>query len=314
MGTGLLVVSSLWFFTGYNLGVNAFGITGPQALALGVGLGATVFLIDRMMLLTSGKQRSFMLMRGLLALAMSLIGGAGLDLCIMRSEVDQTLVAIHQEQHTVMQEQVKERYAKELVGADVAYGSAKNALVDAEQDWKAEMNGDSSGSGLYGNGNVARAKERLVSERRNDLQIARRNKDGIQRREMQDISASENRLAVAQSTGGLFERLHALHRYIASDTMVLSVYVLLTLILVLVELSPLLAKAGFPKTAYEMEMELADSIQLQRAQTIARMQATNYLEQARMTGTEQRAAIQLDAITRSFNDLTQDRAISSIIS
>ncbi len=36
MGMGLLLVTGLWVFTGYNLAVNAFGFTPPAGIGVGL--------------------------------------------------------------------------------------------------------------------------------------------------------------------------------------------------------------------------------------------------------------------------------------
>jgi hypothetical protein len=302
MGSGLLLVTGLWIFTGFNMGSNVFGMDAAPAIGLGLGCGAVVFLVDRMLLLGVGVHWSTAATRTALAVLMSIIGSMGLDLYIMRAEIGQTLVEVHREAHAGMMEAITQRHATEQAAAEQAIAQARTELAAAERDWRNEMDG-TAGSGRYGVGAVARAKGHIVQDRRKALADARQHAQQIQDRKAAEQAAKADELARAQASGGLFERVHAMHRYMVSDPLVLIAYVFLTLILVLVELSPLLMKLGLPKTAYERGIEVADQKQRERLDALATMQQRIYAQAAAMSVEEQRARARMKAISDSYYGL-----------
>ena len=305
VGMGLLLVTGLWVFTGYNLGVNAFGM-GPRTAALtGLVLGVVAFSLDRMVLLANGGSTLLTAARSLIALLMAVIGGVGLDLWLLRSEIDQTLLTVHEGQAEERSIQVEARYAEELRKADEDVAQARMAKEEAIAAWVLEMNGHPSGTGRYGHGKVARAKEMLVNQRERELQEAIARQTAVQATAQQDRSVALDRLAIVQELPGLFDRLHAMHQYVFGDPLVLTAYLLISLVLVLLELSPLLIKLGARKTAYEEEVERADQMQRERTATMALVQQQLCARQRAMGQTEREAMARLRAITAEYHSLDQ---------
>ncbi|MCC6401940.1 MAG: DUF4407 domain-containing protein [Flavobacteriales bacterium] len=303
MGSGLLLVTGLWVFTGFNLATNVFGMDVRPAVATGFVLGTVVFMVDRLFLLGMNGHRSVVATRLALALLMSIIGGIGLDLYFMRSEIEQTLIHVHQEDRTRMMEAIDHRYAQQRAKAQQATAGARMALAAAETDWRQEMDG-SAGTGRYGVGAVARAKGAIVDDRKLDLAAAQAQESRLYALVAAEQQAKAAQLDSAQRKGGLFERIHAMHRYMVSSPLVLVSYLVVTIILVLFELSPLLVKLGYPKTAYEQGVELADQLEQERMNAIRIAQGRFNQRFAAMSAEEHRAQARLVAITNAYNRLS----------
>jgi hypothetical protein len=268
MGTGLLLVSVLWLLTGFNLALNALGLTMPTALCIGAALGTAVFMLDRMIILGTGQSKFIAAIRVLLALLMAIIGGIGLDLCLLRSEIDQTLVSVHRERVEAAREAIRSAHAPEMEQAVDRVRVAREAKEAATSHWLAELNGSPNGTGRYGNGSVAKAKKGLVDLGISELQVAETELADLSKRV--EKAEADELLSIKQAQLGpaLFDRIHAMHRYLLSDPVVMIAYLIISFILVLFELSPLMAKWGMEVTAYESGARVAD--QMQREMTLLR--------------------------------------------
>ncbi len=302
MGTGLLLVTGLWFFIGINLGMNAFGMKPFLALALGAAMSGVVFLVDRMVLLGSGKHWCIVTTRITLALLMSILGGIGLDLYILRAEIEQTVVGMHREAQAEVVYSLGQRFAPERDQLAMGVERARQELAAAEADWRKELDG-TGGTGRYGAGAVARAKERMVQERKSALDDAQQRADLLAQRVAAEQKVRTTELAKAQRATGLFDRIHAMKSYIFSDLIATVVYVLLTILLVLVELSPLVVKYGFPTTAYEQGIELANHMHCEQMKLIASKYQQHIAHYATMSVAEQGSRARLQAISEAYQGL-----------
>ncbi|MCO5275833.1 MAG: DUF4407 domain-containing protein [Flavobacteriales bacterium] len=299
MGSGLLLVTGLWFFIGFNLGMNAFGMKPFPALALGASMSAVVFLVDRMVLLSSGKHWGIVVSRIALALLMSFLGGIGLDLYILRAEIDQTVVGMHREAQAEMASSLAMGYADKQNDLALVVEHARQELAAAEAAWLKELDG-TGGTGRYGAGAVARSKERLVHDRKGALADAQQRADLLSQKIAAEQLARTSTLAQAQRATGLFDRIHAMKNYIATDPLVRIVYLLLTLLLILVELSPLVVKYGFPTTAYEQGIEAANHMHCEQVRLLAHKQEQFNARSAAMSVEELRSRARLQAITEAY--------------
>ncbi len=303
MGMGLLLASCLWLLSGYNLGANVLGFAPLTAIGFGCVVGGLVFAMDRIIILSVGRSLSLVVLRIVLASLLAIVGGTALDLVAFRSEIDQTLVEIHQEKTQELAAGLDAKHGSALANARAEVMLARQALTGAEQDWKDELNGSPSGSGRYGEGAVAKAKERLVQERQASVEAAVLHLKDLEADLNGAKQESTARIAKAQATPGLIERIHALHRYISSDRAVLVGYILITLILIGFELSPLIAKMACDTTAYEAELALADQIQRERVQAIARNQLVFHARQAALSARELDALATLRAVASSHHGM-----------
>ena len=303
MGMGLLLVAGLWVFTGYNLGVNAFGLGRRVALLIGLSLGVVVFSLDRMVLLASGTSKLLASARVLIALLMAVIGGVGLDLCLLRAEIDQTLLTMHEMEAKERSAQVGVHYEEEQKRADQEVAQARMAKEAAIAAWVQEMNGHPSGTGHYGHGKVAKAKEALARKREKELDEALARQAVVKHTAEQEREEALVRLASVQEVPGLFDRLRAMHQFIGKDLFVKLAYGIISLLLVLIELSPLLIKLGTPQTAYEDEAEKADRLHRERTAAMAHIQQQLYARQRNMGQTEREAMARLRAITEQYHSM-----------
>lgn len=285
IGTGLLLVTALWFFTGLSLGLNAIGLALAPAIILGFVLALLVFLLDRMILLITKCGWGIVLLRGGLAICMALIGSAGLDICLLRSEIDQMLITMHRERMDEVTMQIQRAHAEALVTAGERVMDARNAKQRAGTTWLAELDG-TAGTGRYGSGKVAAAKESVLVSRTLELADAQKQLDVIKSQMETEMEQAKQALILAQGTPALFDRLEALHRYVRQNTTSLIAYILLSVVLLLIELSPLIAKWGMASTAYEENVLAQDRVHRERMQVAMSMMGKHHARQLSMTQAE----------------------------
>ncbi len=301
--TGLILVTILWFLNGFNLGLNAFEMDQTEALGLAIGMSTIVFMIDRMVLLCINGSKALVIGRVTLALLMAILGGIGLDLYVMRTEIQQTMAQIHEERRTVELNSSQARYAADLLNAENALTNTEIALANAEADWASEMDG-TSGSKHYGVGSVAKAKERILIDRKSRLTAAQLDLEQLKDRLLKEQRQKVAKLDREFLTNGLFARIHAMHRYMTADRLVLISYVFLTMFFVLIELSPLLIKFGFPKTAYERAIEVEDQLERGKLDMIAASHERHNAYVSRLSLSEHNSLHRLQEISRAYNGMS----------
>lgn len=233
-----------------------------------------------------------------LAILMSVVGGVGIDLVLLHSEIDQSLASLHETSLSESRVQVEARYADRLNKAEANVVQAKSDKVHGIASWVQEMNGAPTGTGRYGAGKVAEAKRSLVDEQEGELQAALLGQAHVLSEMNAEVAQAMGILKQLQRSPGLFDRLHAMHRYMKRDHAVLVAYWIITLIMFLVELSPVLVKWGMGETAYESEIELADQLHRERSATSRILQQRLQERQRMFSVDEHHALAKLQAVTQ----------------
>ncbi|MCB0809823.1 MAG: DUF4407 domain-containing protein [Flavobacteriales bacterium] len=273
MGMGLLGVTLFWTAISFGIAYHLFecGVLGSLGAALFAG--GFVFTIDRIIILGKGKDRLMAGVRIGLSVIIALLGGVCLDLLLLKSEVEQELVAIHQDQVTHAMDRITDRHSAELDQARERVEHAHEEAVLAESRYVAEINGSPSGSGRYGVGQVAREKGRLLRQRQEELAREQQQLTLLETQVGQEREFEKATLQERQAAPTLFQRIHAMHRYLVKDWMVLVAYLMLTLAVMVFELTPLIVKYRTPTTSFEAEVEAVDRLKHARvASLIARQE------------------------------------------
>ncbi|MCL4283297.1 MAG: DUF4407 domain-containing protein [Flavobacteriales bacterium] len=304
MGMSLLLVAGMWTLIGAALFRVVAEWPWPYCIGAGFLAGLVVFSVDRMILLQSGKHWAPITIRAILSLITATLGSVGIDLLVLHKEIDQTLVVVHQEEQADLKARVQVEHNKAWTDAQQAVARTQQALHAAEQDWKAELEG-SGGTQRYGAGPVARAKRQLVNQRQRDLATAQDQLARLQADIGQQQGAQLASLAAAQQGNGLFERIHALHRYVMADGFVQTGYILLFLFFFLVEVFPLIAKYGGRKTSYELEIETVDHLQQAHTRSVRTQRDKHDARVTAMSAEELRARTRLQDIQRAYRSPDQ---------
>ncbi len=263
MATGLLLVIGLWAVMAYLIGVFVFQLAPWSTVLMALICSGAVFAVDRSIIQMPHGSKWIILVRVSMALIIALLGGTGLDLVILDGEVRQELVRMHEEERTGLEQGIDLKYAPSMQAAQRGVAQAQAVYNQAEQDFKLEMNGAPQGTGFRGMGKVAVEKKALCTARGQDLHAAEQVLTQLQGKRNAEVQLLGEKQEQASLLPALFERIHALHRYVQRDQSVQVGWLLLTLVIIFFELLPTLAKFAFKETAYEKSHRLMDML-LQR--------------------------------------------------
>jgi len=109
-------------------------------------------------------------------------------------------------------------------------------------------------------GKVAAEKKMLWAARQQDLhdeEAAMARLRGKRDAEIQEMKGKQEKATLLPA---LFERIHALHRYVRRDNAVFCGWLLFTLLIIFIELLPTLAKFLGKETAYERSQRLVEEL------------------------------------------------------
>lgn len=270
MALGLIVVTIYWFVVGYILGRTVLEMSAINASVMAAFCAFIVLCIDRSFILMPDLNGWVASFRVIMALLVAILGGTGLDLILYHKEVQQELIVMQSERTALLEQGVHSRYAQRLEAANERVREARAAFERSELELKEEMKGAPTGTGLRGLGPVAKQLKELRAKRHHELEESEAGEALVRHaleRETRLLVETNDQLA---QTPALFERVEALHRYAWNNKQALWAWGMITLLLILVELLPIIAKLGWRKeTAYEIGQRVADELHIRHIQQLA---------------------------------------------
>lgn len=260
MAMGLLAVVVTWASMSCLIGSQVLQLGTTHTVLLALVCTVLVFIVDRSIIQMPHRSWGIGALRLFIALIVALVGGTALDLVLLDGEIRQELVYMHEEQRAEMKRAIDLKYATAVQEAEHPVAQAQAAYDQAERDFKLEMNGAPQGTGLRGMGKVATEKKALWSARLQDLHNAQAVLVKLQGKRDGEVRVLMAKQEKASIQPALFERIHALHRYVRRDTAVFCGWLLFTLLIVFIELLPTMAKFLGKETAYERSQRLVEEL------------------------------------------------------
>lgn len=260
LGMGMLIPVAIWFGVGYAMGTKVLDKSPWFSMAMGFAAATLIFFVDRSIVLMTSPDKKTANKRMVLAILMSILGGAAVELTIFDADIQRTLVTMHREQQEELAHRVDGQYTSQLALAHKEVQHAEERFAQALAIWQAEMNGDRSGSGKSGRGAIADAKEQVVNARRQDREAAQARLEALERDQESDKEALLSKHMKAAEHPGILEHVQALHRFVLSDLVAFLTYVFFMFVMVRLELMPLQIKRNWATTSYDIGIEVQDQI------------------------------------------------------
>jgi hypothetical protein len=271
------------------------------ALAGGLFLGAFIVCLDRALIASLSKGNggiASLSFRLLLALLLGIFLSQPIILKLYQPEIQREATILQDLKNQERKMELEKLYAANLntekqniTKLEALLESKNKELLKAESDFKSEMDG-SGGTGKWGYNTVARQKEKILDQHRaefNTLNTRLPNEIATSQKKIDSLNTKIEKEMIAfqsnhEQTGTLLQ-VEAPQSLLKKDESgsLTKRYYLLSIILVLIELSALIAKLLFKMNSYKQHLQLAElteSKELEIEKTIALSRLENYKELA----------------------------------
>lgn len=213
LGTLVLLPIAIWFFSGFYLSYILFEVNLRGSLAIGIGLGLAILIIDRAFIVLSKENggNSFSNFRITVALISTILGSLAMDLMIF----SQDLTEYRTKKLKTSREETAKQYFKENNTEVLRLSEERNqALADlknAEIAYIAEVDG-SSGTGKYGAGPASAAKKsKMEKAEQNYIAL---DKQYLEANEKLAFDAKQHaETAIIQEKGAVLSQIIDLHHF-----------------------------------------------------------------------------------------------------
>lgn len=268
LGTLILIPVSLWFFSGFYLSSNLYEVSFVKALAIGLGLATLILIIDRAFIVLSknnggkelGKFRVF------IAILSTLLGSLAMDLMIFSGDLKEYRAKKNQDLKENKVTEYKVGFGSNLNRLKVEREAATEAYESAYSSYLAEIDG-TSGTGKYGKGPAASAKEKRMIDAKKVLD----NTDALFLAEQSQLEATADSVAnasILNEGSSVLSRVKDLHEFAFSHFINAFYYLAITAFFFCLEFFPFKYKSKVSESLFEKMLYSEELIGEQRLQTM----------------------------------------------
>jgi hypothetical protein len=251
MGTLLFIPLILWTVSGFYLSRFMLGTGLGVSIGVAIVLGLIIFIVDRSFVATPKSQKGYLMpgLRLCFALISTVLGSLAIDLMLFKGDLEEFRQS---EEKRLRQEEIlkyKDIHGLELARLDEALEKAEKRYGQLSEAFFKEMDG-SGGTGKYGKGKVAEAKEAekiKAGEELEKLKIQRQTTlDSLDKRAL--IYSEEK---IQKRGDALMSQVKDLHDFILKDKFTLGFYLFFFGFVFLLESYFILYKISASETLYE---------------------------------------------------------------
>lgn len=268
LGTLVLIPVSLWFFSGYYLSSTLYKVLTWKAIGIGIGLAILILIIDRAFIVLPkenggkdlGKFRIF------IAILSTILGSLAMDLMIFSGD----LIEYRAEKNQSLKEDKITAY-KKAFGQNLQRLSDERSIASltydkAYKEYIAEIDG-SSGTGKYGKGPAASAKEKRMKDAKEDFD----NADTLFLKEQKHLAATADSIAhnsIINEGSSVLSRIKDLHEFAFSNGINAFYYLAITAFFFCLEFFPFKYKSKVAESLFEKLLAAEELIGNQRLNTM----------------------------------------------
>ena len=259
----MMIPVILWFWNTYMMVTYVMKSSAFNGILAGIIASSIIFIIERAVILSKGGFKIATL-RIFLGFLIAVLGSISLDEVIFTDDIDHQVYQLKQDRLNDVQTSVESRYANEIA-------QLQNDVKESHEIWtesllNAQKESDGSGGTKYqGVGQVAKFKKSIADQQElvymnnlTRLESSHKILSLEKEKRLNDVESSFN-------SNGLLIRIKAMFQLISSDSFMLMVYILFTLLLLLIESMVVLIKCFSEKSTDEILEEKRNEIQKLRA-------------------------------------------------
>ncbi len=255
---GILLPMLVWGVSGYLLASSLIHLSTGPSLGVAALCAATVYLIERLIQLSSGRWY-VVLGRAMLAFNMALLCAGLVDSVAYGPEI-RTMVV--QEAQT----RLRTAFERDEARLEAQVEVRRKEWLDAEAAAACEADRH-CGSGRGGTGPIYAAKKAHASDMRRDYETERTKLETLKANDAQAVAAAAGLPAVQDP--GLLAGLEALHRFLQGRPWAMAGWALIFVFVAAMELVVLLVKASFGMTLDDTREAINQQIRQRRMRAYA---------------------------------------------
>lgn len=217
-----------------------------------------IFVIEKAIIMSNGS-KSIAVFRICLGIIIALIGSLAFDEVIFKNDID---TQISENKNLYVNEHLDEKRKELSAGLMLMEYNMKSK----DSIWKDAINaaiGESegtSGSGIPNRGKITELKLQKADEYKNEYEIARTDLYNLKNSNDSIISVYENKLNSSFNENSLLLRVKALFDLVQKDGWMMTIYILFTLLIILMESMVIIVKLFSKESNYEKKMKLIEQI------------------------------------------------------
>jgi len=214
MGSMMLIPVLLWMFSGFYISRHLMEVSLVSSLGVSLILGMIICIVDRSFIATPKMKGGYLLLVYRLGFAVitTILGTLAIDLMVFEGDLEE----YRAKQQEIDFQQAKDTYITDQFDARMALEAshlkAEKDEADLQESFVEEMEG-SGGTGTYGKGAVAAAKEKLAKEAGMETERLREELAGFDEKVKKEAEAHAGEVT-KKSKAAILSKIEDLHAYL----------------------------------------------------------------------------------------------------
>lgn len=274
LGLSVLVPVSIWVACSFLLAYAVMQTGWLAAFVAALVLGFLVFTIERLVVMGNGHWVTTGF-RMLLAAIVAWLGATLFDLVLFRNDIEQQLPAIRHAVAMQAQQMKSEEFGERngLAKKEEATNHAL-ALYQSQQQQALDESSGLAGSGKKGAGSATKFKQQIADRSLADHKTLLAELENLKTQSAGLQTAAYDSAYARFNDKSLLYRIKAMNQLLQENSDMKGVYWGITIFLFLIEFLVIIFKITWPKSAYEIELDMLEKLHAQRTQRIADFQTT----------------------------------------
>jgi len=260
MSIAMLVPILLWVLNGFMLSNEVLKAGFFGSVITGLVCGIIVFLIEKLIIMANGNGW-LTFFRVCIGIIVALLGSIAIDEVVFKNDIDISVAAIKESAILDARRNKELQFLQEhnYSGIEKKTNEAQRNYDITEASTLAEADG-TNGSKTRGMGTIAKLKNEKLLNRKTVLNSLTADKSQLDLKKTDAVDKAELVASNSFKENALLIRIKGLFQLAKSDSYMLVIYILFTLLLFFFEFLVVILKLTWKKTNYERKLEMIEKI------------------------------------------------------
>ena len=266
LAMAVFVPTLMWFITGFLMVYAVFGKPLHTAIFAGLLAAAMIFIIEKLVVMSSGS-KWLVMFRVLLAFLVAALGSVFLDEVIFSKDISQQMAINRDQLINRKKDQVQQSFNDEKVALEKTIQEKYATWQQSLQAAEGEADGR-TGSGIPGVDAITRLKQDNAVTIQNDYLQTKKELEDLQLHILDEQEKAAGQVRAGFENNALLQRIKAMFDLVKTDGYMMGFYILITAILFTLEFLVVVFKVTMGKTNYERRLELIEEIGQRRMEKV----------------------------------------------
>ena len=284
----VLLPALIWLVLGYSFGSNFLHLGLMSSIICGSVAAVIILIVDRIVIMASTSSRLVKASRILLALMVAIIGAIIVDHIVFEEDIRMTMEEIKMEKVDSRMKKIDGSYLLQLDAYESRIEQLSEIAIERQNDYLKEADG-SGGTGTRGVREVALAKYDVWKDVQSEVEGVQAERKGLlETIKAEKLEATRNEDLIF-SHSALLTQIKAMFIFLKSNPIALVLWIPISLIMFLLEILPLILKAGMEETAYEQELKYLEEMKKRRLELMRKELEEGIQWRSKYSETDRRA-------------------------